>query len=50
METGIETVGIDPEWLELISQARQIGLSIDEVKAFINAPAENEHFKRDAAE
>ena len=36
MKVRIEMMEIDPEWLDLIDQARQIGLSIDEVKAFID--------------
>jgi hypothetical protein len=27
--------GIDPEWMALILQAKQIGLTIDEVKSFL---------------
>ncbi|NRD78115.1 DNA-binding anti-repressor SinI [Bacillus sp. BRMEA1] len=38
-----ELQAIDEEWLELIQEARAIGLSIEEVREFLNQNVTGEH-------
>lgn len=37
MELTVEQVKLDREWLELIAQAKQTGLNVNEVRDFLQA-------------
>jgi DNA-binding transcriptional MerR regulator len=41
--TERETSTIDEEWLKLILEAKEIGLSIEEIRDFLNQSVAGEH-------
>ncbi|WP_406944977.1 anti-repressor SinI family protein [Halobacillus sp. SY10] len=42
METLIRDCKLDDEWVSLLKEAKELGLSVEEVKSFLN----NDHRKK----
>lgn len=42
LKPSIEQYSLDSDWVELIKEARKLGLTINEVQAFLASSAQNE--------